>query len=239
MRLDKFLSACGAGTRSEVKKLIKNRAVSVNGKPAERPEEKIDEERDEICVYGKKLTYEKFRYYLLHKPAGCITAVSDDNNKTVMDYIPKELQKDLSPVGRLDLDAEGLLLLTNDGALLHHCISPSHHMKKTYFAALDKALPNDAEERFLQGIPIGDPKPALPAVLERLPQKHDFGDFPNAALLTITEGRFHQVKRMFEAAGCHVIYLKRLSMGPISLGDLEKGCFRSLTADEIKKLKED
>lgn len=239
IRLDKFLCDCNMGTRSEMKKLIKSHAVTVNGNVVNRPEEKIDEDRDVVCVHGKRLNYEKFRYYLFHKPAGCVTAVSDREHKTVMDYLPEELRHGLSPVGRLDLDTEGLLLLTNDGTLTHHCISPSHQMEKTYFAALDAPVPKDAEELFLKGIDIGDPKPTLPAVLKCLPEEDKtYGDYPYAALLTITEGRFHQVKRMFETVGCHVTYLKRLSMGPVFLDDLVKGSYRRLTDEEVIKLKE-
>lgn len=238
MRLDKMLSACGAGTRSEVKKLIKSRAVTVNGTVAEQPKQSVDENADTVLVNGKPVVYEKFRYYVFHKPKGCVTAVTDSRHRTVMDFFPEELRSGLSPVGRLDLDTEGLLIVTDDGELLHHCISPSHHMEKTYFARLDTPVPKEAVEKFGEGVDIGDPKPTLPAVLSILPVKTDESGNPcYTAELTIREGRFHQVKRMFEAVGCHVVYLKRLSMGPLGLGALEKGAYRRLTEEEVEALK--
>jgi len=246
MRLDKYLADCGIGTRSEVKKYIKAKQITINGDVVIKPEQKIDELNDEVCFKGKPITYEKYVYYLFHKPAGCVTAKQDNLHKTVMDYFPEDiLAKDISPVGRLDLDTEGLLLLTNDGMLTHHLLSPTHHIPKTYYAILDKEIPKDAVEQFREGVDIGDDKLTLPAELVILPSKIVSKTDPQGmekeqelyvAELTIHEGRFHQVKRMFEAVGCTVTYLKRLSMGSLALGDLPKGNFRKLLPEEIQNL---
>jgi 16S rRNA pseudouridine516 synthase len=240
MRLDKFLCICGTGTRSEVKKIIRNKQVTVNGTTAQKPEEKVDEHADNICFCGRRVVYEEYQYYMLHKEAGCVTAVTDATHKTVMDYFPEDIRKGLSPVGRLDRDTEGLLLVTNDGEFTHHIISPSHHIPKTYLAELDYALPEDAVNRFAEGVDIGDDDLTLPAELEILePYVHANGYVRHRALVTIHEGRYHQVKRMFHALGCKVLFLKRLSIGGLTLGDLAPGAYRKLTEDEIALLKRD
>ena len=229
MRMDKYLADCGIGTRSEVKKYIKAKQITVNGDVVSKPEQKIDENIDVVCFKGQPISYEKYVYYLLHKPAGCVTAKQDNVHKTVMEYFPEEIRmKDIAPVGRLDLDTEGLLLFTNDGPLTHHLLSPTHHIPKTYYAVLDKELPISAIEQFQEGVDIGDDKLTLPAELVIISEKE--------AELTIHEGRFHQVKRMFEAVGCTVTYLKRLSMGALTLGDLPKGGYRKLTEEEVQAL---
>ena len=229
MRIDKYLADCGLGTRSEVKKYIKANQITVNGEVVVKPEQKIDENVDEVCFKSQLICYEKYVYYLLHKPAGCVTAKQDNVHKTVMEYFPEDIRaKDIAPVGRLDLDTEGLLLFTNDGPLTHHLLSPTHHIPKTYYAILDKEVPANAVEQFKEGVDIGDDKPTLPAELVVLSEKE--------AELTIHEGRFHQVKRMFEAVGCTVTYLKRLSMGALTLGDLQKGEYRKLTEEEVQAL---
>lgn len=238
LRIDKYLADCGIGTRSEVKKYIKNKQITVNGEVIAKPDVKIDENADEVYFKGEKIIYEKYVYYLFHKPAGCVTAKQDNLHKTVMDYFPSELQKIIAPVGRLDLDTEGLLLLTNDGDLTHHLLSPAHHIPKTYYAILDKPVPTEAVELFKKGIDIGDEKLTLPAELTILDPticvntQGDSGEIFTAEL-TIHEGRFHQVKRMFEAVGCKVVYLKRLSMGKLLLGDLPIGEYRKLSKEEI------
>ena len=239
LRIDKYLADCGIGTRSEVKKYIKAKQVTVNGEPVVKPEQKIDENADVICFKGQPVTYEKYVYYLFHKPAGCVTAKQDNVHKTVMEYFPEEIRaKDISPVGRLDLDTEGLLLFTNDGPLTHHLLSPTHHIPKTYYAVLDKEVPASAVELFKEGVDIGDDKLTLPAELVILPETLDCdGNSVYSAELTIHEGRFHQVKRMFEVVGCTVTYLKRLSMGNLELGDLPLGAYRNLTNEEINVLK--
>lgn len=238
LRIDKYLADCGLGTRSEVKKYIKAKQITVNGEVVAKPELKIDENADEICFKGQPITYEKYVYYLLHKPAGCVTAKQDNVHKTVMEYFPEDIRaKDIAPVGRLDLDTEGLLLFTNDGPLTHHLLSPTHHIPKTYYAILDKEVPASAIEQFKEGVDIGDDKPTLPAELVILPVEiGKEGNNVYSAELTIHEGRFHQVKRMFEAVGCTVTYLKRLSMGTLTLGELSKGEYRKLTEAEVQAL---
>ena len=203
LRIDKYLADCGIGTRSEVKQYIKKKQILVNGGVIAKPDIKIDETKDEVYFQGKKVVYEKYVYYLFHKPQGCVTAKQDNLHKTVMEYFPEDLQKILAPVGRLDLDTEGLLLLTNDGELTHHLLSPTHHIPKTYYAVLDKPVPKEAVELFAKGIDIGDEKLTLPAQLKIVNDNDNF-----AAELTICEGRFHQVKRMFASVGCKVTYLK-------------------------------
>ncbi|MBQ3559073.1 MAG: rRNA pseudouridine synthase [Agathobacter sp.] len=238
LRIDKYLADCGLGTRSEVKKYIKAKQITVNGEVIAKPDQKIDENIDKVCFKGQPITYEKNVYYLLHKPAGCVTAKQDNVHKTVMEYFPDDIRvKDIAPVGRLDLDTEGLLLFTNDGPLTHHLLSPTHHIPKTYYAVLDKDVPECAIEQFKEGVDIGDDKPTLPAELIILPieNKKD-GSLVYSAELTIHEGRFHQVKRMFEAVGCTVTYLKRISMGTLTLGELQKGEYRKLTEGEVKTL---
>jgi len=238
LRIDKYLADCGIGTRSEVKKYIKSKQITVNGEVVEKPEQKIDETTDVICFKGQQIIYEKYVYYLFHKPAGCVTAKQDIVHQTVMDYFPDDIKaKDIAPVGRLDLDTEGLLLFTNDGPLTHHLLSPTHHIPKTYYAVLDKEVPVSTVQQFKEGVDIGDDKPTLPAELEILPVTTDGdGRTVYSAELTIHEGRFHQVKRMFEAVGCTVTYLKRLSMGSLILGDLPKGEYRKLTDKEVEEL---
>ena len=235
MRIDKYLADCGLGTRSEVKKYIKAKQITANGELVAKPEQKIDENTDVICFKGQPISYEKYVYYLLHKPAGCVTAKQDNVHKTVMEYFPDDIKaKDIAPVGRLDLDTEGLLLFTNDGPLTHHLLSPTHHIPKTYYAILDKKVPETATELFKNGVDIGDDKPTLPAELVILDiTKDEMGNEVYSAELTIHEGRFHQVKRMFESVGCTVTYLKRLSMGALVLGELKKGEYRKLTEEEV------
>lgn len=239
LRIDKYLADCGIGTRSEVKKYIKAKQITVNGEVVGKPEQKIDENVDVVCFKGHPIAYEKYVYYLFHKPAGCVTAKQDNVHKTVMDYFPDDIKaKDIAPVGRLDLDTEGLLLFTNDGPLTHHLLSPTHHIPKTYYAILDKEVPETAIEQFKEGVDIGDAKLTLPAELIILPITDDeTGNKIYSAELTIHEGRFHQVKRMFEAVGCTVTYLKRLSMGLLVLGDLPKGEYRKLTTEEVQELR--
>jgi 16S rRNA pseudouridine516 synthase len=170
IRLDKFLADAGYGTRSEVKKQLKSGIVSVNGAVCKKPEEKIDPACDVVTVAGNEVVYEAFSYYLFYKPAGCVTAKTDALHKTVMDYFPEIVRKNCSPVGRLDKDTEGVLLITDDGGLNHHLMSPTHHVKKTYYAVLDREVPVSAIQQFAEGVDIGDEKKTLPAELEILPK---------------------------------------------------------------------
>lgn len=238
MRIDKFLCECGVGTRSEVKKIIKNKQITCNDEVITKADTKIDESVDVIKYKGKQLVYEQFSYYLLHKPAGCVTAKTDNLHQTVMDFLPEDIHKDCAPVGRLDLDTEGLLLITNDGELAHHLLSPAHHIPKTYYLIVDKEIPTDAVEAFQKGIDIGDEKLTLPAELEIIKEDKNKDVLSgHSGFLTISEGRFHQVKRMMQAVGCEVTYLRRTAMGRITLEDLKVGNYRKLTGEEIDLLK--
>lgn len=233
MRLDKFLTELGVGTRSEVKKFLKAGQVTVNGEKATKPEQKIDENKDVVSYQGKILAYQQFEYYLFHKPAGCVTAVTDAMHKTVMDYMKDLARKDLVPVGRLDIDTEGLLLITNDGQLSHELLSPTKHVPKTYFAKIDGIVTVEDVNLFVEGVDIGEKKLTKPAKLEIL-----VSDTVSEIELTISEGKFHQVKRMFEAVGKKVVYLKRISMGNLVLDEtLLPGEYRPLTETEIDCLR--
>ena len=232
MRLDKLLTELGTGSRSEVKKYIRLGLVTVNGEAIKKPEQKVDEKNDVVCFRGNQLTYTEYEYYLFHKPAGCVTATEDNLHRTVMDYLTDTTRHDLFPVGRLDLDTEGLLLITNDGALAHELLSPTKHVSKVYFAKIDGNVTEKDVNLFKNGVDIGEEKPTKPALLEVL---HS-GNISEVRL-TITEGKFHQVKRMFEAVGKKVTYLKREAMGPLVLpDDLAPGEYRPLTEEELQEL---
>ena len=222
----------GVGTRSEVKGCLKKGQVTVNGDVIKKPETKIDESKDIICFLGQTLAYEAVQYFLLNKPAGCVTATRDNLSETVMSFLPENRRDDLFPVGRLDKDTEGLLLITNDGQLAHELLSPKKHVDKTYFARIDGEVKEEHIQQFLDGVDIGDDDLTMPAKLKIISS----GDISEIEL-TIQEGRFHQVKRMFEAVGTKVIYLKRISMGPLVLGDLQPGKVRVLTDEEIEQLR--
>ena len=168
MRLDKFLVEMGIGSRSQVKQYVKKGTVTVNGAPVKSSDVKIDENNDTIKYNGRILNYSRYRYFLLNKPAGCVSATKDNVHQTVIDLLKGENTKDLSPVGRLDIDTEGLLLLTNDGALTHHLLSPAHHIPKTYYAEIDGYVTDDTINLFATGVDIGDEKPTLPADLRIL-----------------------------------------------------------------------
>ena len=232
IRLDKYLANAGAGTRTEVKNKIRKGLVTVNGEVVKKPETKLDADRDEVCVGEKPLDYHKYEYYMFHKPADCVTATQDNLHQTVMDFISSGKKEELFPVGRLDKDTEGLLLITNDGALAHELLSPRKHVDKTYYAKVEGIVSETDRQAFLQGVDIGEEKPTLPAELEILKSAEI-----SEVCLTIREGRFHQVKRMFEAVDKQVMYLKRLSMGAISLDEhLKKGEYRPLTREEIERI---
>ena len=233
LRLDKFLAEMGLGTRTEVKKMIRTGQIAVNGSKVGKPEIKVDTEADCVTYQGKELAFQKFFYYLLHKPAGCVSATEDNLHKTVMDYLPKDRRADLFPVGRLDIDTEGLLLITNDGALAHELLSPAKHVEKTYYAKVAGRVTEDDVNQFLNGVDIGEDKLTKPGKLIIL-KSDDISEIE----LTITEGKFHQVKRMFLAVGKEVIYLRRISMGPLRLtDDLKLGTYRELNPEEIAALK--
>ncbi len=231
VRLDKYLADAGIGTRSEVKIKLKKGLVTVNGTPATKPEIKINPDADTVAYNGSVINFSTYEYYLLHKPAGYVTAVKDNLYPTVMELVKDSTAKNLAPVGRLDKDTEGLLLITNDGALAHNLLSPKKHVDKTYYAKIDSPVDASDVSAFSEGVDIGDEKPTLPAKLEIISSSCDGSEI----LLTIHEGRFHQVKRMFHARGKEVTYLKRISMGPLTLGDMPKGNCRKLSDEELEQ----
>lgn len=233
MRLDKYLCETGFGTRSQVKDLLKKGQVMVNGEVVKKPELKINETTDQILCQGKKASYQKNIYLMLHKPAGVVSATEDNREKTVLDLVrPEDRKNGLFPVGRLDKDTEGLLLLTDDGELAHQLLSPKKHVDKTYYAKIDGQVTEEHVEQFREGLDIGDEKKTLPAVLTIL-----LSGPVSEIEVTIHEGRFHQIKRMFEAVGCKVTYLKRLSMGSLVLDEtLPPEEYRPLTEAELEGL---
>lgn len=233
MRLDKFLVEMKKGSRSEVKKLIKSGRVTVDGQTVREPEQKFDPERAQISLDGQTVSYASFEYFMLNKPQGVVSATEDRRFQTVVDLIDTARRKDLFPAGRLDIDTEGLLLITNDGQLAHQLLSPKKHVDKVYFARVEGILPSDVKEQFAKGLTLDGDVKTLPARLELLKEGP-----VSEVRLTIHEGKFHQVKRMFEAVGCRVIYLKRLSMGSLVLDEtLAPGEYRRLTDDELCALK--
>ncbi len=232
MRLDKFLCDTAGFTRTEAKNAVKKGQIAVNGQVQKAADFKVKENTDTVTFQGKPLSYATFHYYMLHKPAGVITATEDKKESTVMDILREEKVKNLFPVGRLDKDTEGLLLITDDGELAHNLLSPKKHVDKEYLVKVRDSISEEDCRKLSEGVDIGDEKPTAPAKVERVAEKE--------ILLTIREGRFHQVKRMLQAVGNEVLYLKRLSMGSLRLPkDLEKGAYRPLSEDEIYKIKGD
>ena len=229
-RLDKVLAGTGRWSRREVKLLVRQGLVRLNGAAAGSAEEKCDPETAVITVNGETVVLRRFTYVLLHKPGGVLTATEDRRQETVMELLPQELRRvGLAPVGRLDKDTEGLLLLTNDGELTHRLLSPKYHVDKRYFARVDGHLTAAHTEAFAKGMTLGDGLKCLPARLEILPD--------NGCIVTVREGKFHQVKRMLASCGAPVAYLKRLSMGPLVLGDeLGRGEHRMLRDEEVAAL---
>lgn len=229
-RLDKLLAGTGKWSRREVKALVRQGLVRVDGRLAASAEDKLDPAAAVVTVAGETISLRRFTYVMLHKPAGVLTATEDRKQPTVLDLLPPELRRiGLAPVGRLDKDTEGLLLLTNDGELAHRLLSPKYHVEKRYFARVDGELSAADAEAFARGMTLGDGLECLPAGLEVLPDR--------VCIVTLREGKFHQVKRMLAARGAPVLYLKRLSMGPLTLDDsLAAGAYRLLRAEEISAL---
>lgn len=276
LRLDKLLADAGLGTRTEVKQIIKKHNVMLNDAKVVRPETKVDTEKDILTIDGKSILHEEFEYFILNKPAGIISAAEDRKEKTVVDLIQDKKRRDLFPVGRLDRDTEGLLIITNDGKMANRLLKPEKHVDKTYYAIVKGSLDKNLIKKFKDGIDIGDEtltKEADLVIVDSAPyilnesarSEADMTDSDRAyldavhyfekkglvledhmlgenkvteVLLTIREGRFHQVKRMFEAVGSEVYYLKRISMGLLKLpDDLLVGQYRKLTDEELELLR--
>jgi 16S rRNA pseudouridine516 synthase len=240
MRLDKFLGTYDIGTRKQIKEYLKNGRCTVNGEVITKPEVHVDENKDIIAFDGRVLSYSKYHYFMLYKPAGVVSATTDGRNETVIDLLAEENVKGLSPAGRLDIDTEGLLLLTDDGVLIHRLLSPRKHVDKVYEVHMEHELSEADIKKLEEGVDIGDKNDdgskdlTLPARVE-VREKDDEGR--PVIHLIIHEGRFHQVKRMLEAVGNNVLFLKRLSMGPLKLdASLQPGEYRELTEDELKDL---
>lgn len=229
MRIDKYLSQMGADSRSDVKKNLRKGLVFVNGEVIKDAATSVDETA--VVVYkGVEYTYSKYQYFMLNKPAGIVSATTDNKETTVVDLFKGVGRKDLFPVGRLDKDTVGLLIVTNDGAMAHRLLSPTKHVEKVYYAKVDGLLSDEDVKAFLEGIKIDEDFTALPAKLK-------ICDDNRSAFVTVYEGKFHQIKRMFEARGKKVIYLKRESMANLKLDEtLKEGEFRELTLDEIHML---
>lgn len=230
-RIDKYLCDMSIGSRSEIKQYIKKHMVCINGEITDNPAAKVDTDIDTITFDGNIVSYSEYEYFILNKPAGVVSATTDPCETTVLDLISSK-RKDLFPVGRLDKDTEGLLLITNDGELSHNLLSPKKHVDKTYYVEVEGVLTENIRIQFENGLQVDKDFLAMPAALELLSE--------STANITIREGKFHQIKRMMEAVGCKVTYLKRLRMGPLSLPDnLLPGQSRSLTQAEISLLRGD
>lgn len=255
LRLDKYLADMGFGTRTEVKTLLKKGYVTWNGNVIKKPEVKVDTEKDAISCHGQVVRYVEFVYFLLNKPAGVLTATRDKKQKTVLDLLDFSVRKDVFPVGRLDKDTEGLLLITNDGNLAHKLLSPKKHVKKRYFAVVEGVMAEEDVRLFQEGLEVPAYRflkntddiayednnmkeerfaafRAMPAHLQILSVNRDKNQ--SEVEIEICEGKFHQIKRMCEAVGKPVLFLKRISMGNLRLDDcLKPGEYRKLTEEEI------
>lgn len=236
MRLDKLLVELGICTRSQAQEYIRKHRISVDDVKITRPETKVDEYSVEIMFEGKRYRYKKYHYYIMNKPSGVITATEDNHDKTVMDVFREAIRNpgvsisDLSPVGRLDKDTVGLLIITNDGALNHDLLSPKKHVDKKYLVKTDVTISDEALANLETGVHIGEGELTLPATCVRISDTECY--------ITIHEGKFHQIKRMFYEVGCNVVYLKRVSMGGLELpNDLSEGQVRELTELELKLLR--
>ncbi len=235
MRIDKLLANMNFGSRKEVKKLLKNGLVNVNGEPLKNGKTHVDPDKDVVTVAGEVVEYVKHIYLMMNKPDGVISATEDHVHKTVIDLLDVEdAGFEPFPVGRLDKDTEGLLLLTNDGQLAHELLSPKKHVPKMYYARIDGEVTQDDQIAFRKGVTLDDGYETKPADLNILKSGKQ-----SEIELVITEGKFHQVKRMFEAVGKKVTYLKRMEMGALKLDpSLVPGEYRPLTEDELEQLKD-
>ena len=238
MRLDKFLADAGLGTRSQVKAIIRKGTITVNGVPVKKPEQNVNPETDQICDGLRALTAVTTVYYMLNKPAGYVSSTEEHDGPSVLSLLKDAAGqpvpgKGLFPAGRLDKDTEGLLLITNDGPLAHDLLSPRKHVEKTYFARVKGPMTETETAAFAEGMDIGEKHLTLPARLSVL----ESSEAVSEVTITIREGKFHQIKRMFEKVGSEVLYLKRISFGSLTLdGTLAPGAFRPLTEAEIRQL---
>lgn len=234
MRLDKCLADCGLGTRSEVKSLLKAKRITVNGKVVNNGKVQVNPEMDEILFDGEKIQYEEFVYIMMNKPKGVVSATEDNLHKTVLDLIdPLYFKKGVFPVGRLDIDTHGLLLLTNDGELAHRLLSPKKHVTKIYQARVEGVMTPEDAAAFEKGIVLSDGTECMPARLDILSTTQD----ESIVQIHLKEGKFHQVKRMVKACGKTVVDLERLTMGPLKFDEsLALGESRPLTEEELESL---
>ncbi len=235
LRLDKFLANMKVGSRSQVHEIIKAGQVTVNGKVCRSAKQKVKEDA-EVLVNGQAVVYQQYHYFLLNKPAGVLSATEDSRQKTVLDLLTdQDRYQKIAPVGRLDKDTTGLLLLTNDGQLAHQLLAPEYHVPKTYYALLAGVADEETAKAIAAGLTLKDGTELKPGQLKILRQDQEQSEIE----ITITEGKYHQVKRMFASQGMKVLKLKRLSMGPLTLpADLAPGSYRPLTAEELAALKQ-
>ncbi|MDR0299408.1 MAG: rRNA pseudouridine synthase [Streptococcaceae bacterium] len=242
MRLDKFLAEAGLGSRTEVKKLLAKSLVTVDGTVQKDGKFQVDKNSTAVKFDGRPLSYQEFYYYMLNKPAGLVSATKDNLDKTVVELLrPEDFRADIFPVGRLDKNTEGLLILTNDGALGHDLTQPKKHVEKEYFAHIDGRVTEETIARFAAGLTLKNGEVARPAELfiEKIYENTDTQlRIATDIRVIIHEGKFHQVKRMFEAVEMYVLYLKRLRMGHLQLDkNLKLGDYRTLTEEEVESLK--
>ena len=232
IRLDKYLTECGVGTRSDVKKIIRQGRIKVNNTPVKGAYFKVNPELDIVLLDEKEIEYEQYSYYIFHKPAGCITANSDSSHQTIMEYLPSEVSRKCSAVGRLDKDTEGLLLITNDGELGHKLLSPKKHVDKEYYVECLDKLTEEAVKAFKSGMELKDGTVFAKAECTHI---EDY-----SCHLVLHEGKYHEIKRMFLSVGNEVTYLKRIRMKNLILDEtLKKGEYRLLTDEELNDLKKD
>lgn len=239
IRIDKLLAHMGLGTRSEIKKAVKLGKVTIDGRVVKDSGLIVDPEQANVAFDGVPVVYRDMVYFMLNKPQGVISATEDGRERTVIDLLePEDRLREPFPVGRLDKDTVGLLLLTNDGQLAHELLSPRKHVAKTYEALVQGDVGEADKQTFAAGVTLDDGYVTMPADLQILQHEQREDELFSSVSLTITEGKFHQVKRMFEAVGKKVVYLKRISMGPLKLDEsLPEGSYRELSDDEVELLR--
>lgn len=235
MRLDKFLSEMNIASRREIKESAKKGRIRVNNQIVKNADMKISVDLDKVFFDNKEIRYIEYEYFLMNKPKGVVSATKDNRDKTVIDLIKTNVRNDLFPVGRLDKDTEGLLVITNDGDMAHKLLSPSNHIRKIYYAKILGVVTDEDVEKFKKGLTLADKTVTKPADLKIIKS----GDISEIEL-TIYEGKYHQVKRMFASVGKHVEFLKRICMGDLYLDDnLKTGEYRKMTDDELRRLQND